>query len=195
MIASLEPSSQTGGDDLNRQVIARIPYTGPVARPTRKRSAEPRWLDAEEEATWRAFSTAMHELRGALERQLARDSELSFIEYYAMAMLSEQPGHTLRMSRLAAVTNASLSRLSHLVKRLEARGLVRRETDPTDGRFTNAILTAQGYKKLVASAPGHVETVRDLVIDGLSADELEQLRRMSERMVARINSRADLSGE
>ena len=83
-------------------------------------------------------------LRWALECQLERDSDLSFIEYHALARLSEEPDGTLRMSELAALTNASLSRLSHLVKRLEERGLVRREPDPADGRFTNAILTDQG---------------------------------------------------
>src|SRR5437016_5113056 len=159
----------------------------PVTRRTTKRSSQPRWLDDEEEAAWRAFAAAMHKLPWALECQLQRDAGLSFIEYHALARLSEEPEHTLRMSKLAAVTNASLSRLSHLIKRLEARGLVRREPDPADGRLTNAILTPKGYRKLVASAPGHVETVRALVIDVLSPAELQQLREASERMVARID--------
>lgn len=146
-----------------------------------------RWLSRDEEAAWRAFAEAMHKLRWALECQLERDSDLSFIEYHALARLSEEPDHTLRMSRLAAVTNASLSRLSHLVTRLEGRGLVRREPDPTDGRFTNAILTDDGYEKLLASAPGHVEMVRGLVIDAFTPDELHQLREAAERVVARID--------
>ena len=113
------------------------------------------------------------------------------MEYHALARLSEDPDHTLRMSTLAELTDASLSRLSHLVKRLEARGLVRRKPDPTDGRFTNAILTKSGYQKLVAAAPAHVETVRALVIDGLSAQELGQLRAISERLHSRLGRRAD----
>jgi DNA-binding MarR family transcriptional regulator len=147
-----------------------------------------RWLTAGEEAAWRAIALAMHTLPWALECQLERDAGLSFIEYHTLARLSEDPNHTLRMSELAAVTNASLSRLSHLVKRLEARRLVRREPDPADGRFTNAILTEAGYAKLVESAPAHVATVRALVIDGFSRTELEQLREASERMVARIEA-------
>ena len=83
----------------------------------------------------------MVKLPWALECQLQRDAGLSFIEYHVLARLSENPDHTLRMSVLAELTHASLSRLSHLVKRLELRGLVRREPDPTDGRYTNAILT------------------------------------------------------
>jgi DNA-binding MarR family transcriptional regulator len=147
-----------------------------------------RWLNNREEAAWRAFALAMDKLRDALEYQLERDADLSFIEYHSLARLSEEADHTLRMSELAAVTNASLSRLSHLVSRMEARGLIRREPDPTDGRFTIAILTDAGYAKLVDSAPGHVATVRALVIDELSPAELQQLRRISERMLARIEA-------
>ena len=136
----------------------------------------------------------MHKLRWALECQLERDSDLSFIEYHALARLSEEPDRTLRMSTLAALTNASLSRLSHLMTRLEGRELVRRAPDPADGRFTNAILTEKGYQKLLASAPGHVETVRDLVIDAFSPDELQRLREAAERVVSRIDRLADGAG-
>ena len=142
-----------------------------------KRPAPPktRWLSSDEEATWRAFASMMVKLPWALECQLQRDAELSFIEYHALARLSEEADHTLRMGRLAELTNASLSRLSHLIKRLEARGLVRREPDPSDGRIINATLTKAGYAKLVAAAPAHVSTVRALVFDQLSAAERKQL--------------------
>jgi DNA-binding MarR family transcriptional regulator len=159
-------------------------------RAAKRSTPAPRWLSAEEEAAWRAFSGATHKLRGALESQLERDSDLSYLEYHAMAMLSEPPDHTRRMSELAALTNASLSRLSHLVKRMEKRGFIRREPDPTDGRYTNAILTPKGHKKLVASAPAHVEAVRSLVVDPLTPSELRQLRDLSERILARIDDQA-----
>jgi DNA-binding MarR family transcriptional regulator len=158
-----------------------------MARTKRPRAAV-RWLTADQERAWRAVASLMHKLQWALECQLKRESDLSFIEYHALARLSEEPDHTLRMSDLAAVTNASLSRLSHLVKRLESWGLVRRQPDPTDGRFTEAILTDAGYAKLVASAPAHVQAVRELVIDEFNATELEQLRSYSERIVTRIEA-------
>jgi DNA-binding MarR family transcriptional regulator len=154
-----------------------------------RRTKTTRWLDAEEEAAWRAIAFVMHRLTWALECQLERDADLSYIEYHTLVRLSEEPNHTLRMSELALLTNQSLSRLSHLVKRLESRGLLRRETDAADGRFTNAILTDEGYARLVASAPAHVETVRALVIDAFSAAELRQLREASERILARIDGR------
>jgi DNA-binding MarR family transcriptional regulator len=149
-----------------------------------------RWLDAEEEASWRALAKLMVTLPWALECQLQRDAGLSFIEYHTLARLSEEASYTLRMSELAVLTHASLSRLSHLVKRLEARGYVRREPDPTDGRFTNAIMTKAGYAKLVASAPAHATRVRELVIDAVSGSELEQLRRACELLNARLESSA-----
>jgi DNA-binding MarR family transcriptional regulator len=147
-----------------------------------------RWLTAEEERGWRALALVMHKLPWALECQLERDSDLSYIEYHALARLSEEPDRTLRMSDLAMVTNASLSRLSHLVTRLEKWGFVRREPDKTDGRFTIAILTKSGLAKLVSSAPAHVAAVRQLVIDEFSADELDQLLGFCDRIVTRVDA-------
>src|SRR3954469_3607733 len=158
---------------------------------SRRAPTEPtRWLTADEEAAWRVVSSVLVQLPWALECQLQRDAGLSFIEYYALAMLSETPDHTRRMSELAAVTDASLSRLSHLIKRLEDRGFVRREADPTDGRYTNAILTTAGHKHLVASAPAHVATVRELVIDPFTEAELRQLHDAAERILHRVEQQS-----
>jgi DNA-binding MarR family transcriptional regulator len=162
-----------------------------MAEATAKRSRKAasggtRWLDEDEEAAWRALASVMVKLPWALECQLQRDAGLSFIEYHALARLSEDPNHTVRMSILAELTNSSLSRLSHLMKRLESRGLVRREPDPADGRFTNAILTKAGYAKLVANAPAHVAMVRALVIDPLTPAELRQLHKTAQRLLTRI---------
>lgn len=162
--------------------------SGTGRRPTKTATKAPRWLTGEEDAAWRAIAQVIVKLPWALECQLQQDAGLSFLEYHVLARLSEDPEHTLRMSELAMLTNASLSRLSHLVKRLELRGLVRREADPADGRFTNAIMTRAGYKVLVASAPGHVARVRSLVIDALSATELRQLHDATERLLARIEA-------
>jgi DNA-binding MarR family transcriptional regulator len=158
-----------------------------TARRTAKTSPT-RWLTAEEEAAWRSIAGLTMRLPWALECQLQRDAGLSFIEYHALAMLSETPDHTRRMSELAALTNASLSRLSHLVKRLEARGLVRREPDPDDGRYTNAILTKAGYKLLVEAAPAHVENVRRLVFDAVEPAELRKLHRAAARIMGQLDS-------
>jgi DNA-binding MarR family transcriptional regulator len=135
-------------------------------------------------------ASVMHKVSWALECQLERDSDLSFVEYHALARLSEERDRSLRMSELAVLTNSSLSRLSHLVTRLEKWGLVRRERGRSDGRFTIATLTKAGYAKLVASAPAHVAAVRQLVIDEFSPTELDQLREYCERIVARVDASA-----
>jgi DNA-binding MarR family transcriptional regulator len=147
---------------------------------------EPRWLTPEELQTWQALHLVLSGLPGCLGGQLQRDSGLSFLEYYVLAVLSEQPDRTLRMSHLALLANAELSRLSHLVRRLEDRGLVRREPDPTDGRYTNAILTPAGMDLVVAAAPGHVARVRELVFDVLDEDEQAVLRTALTKIVDRI---------
>jgi DNA-binding MarR family transcriptional regulator len=154
---------------------------------TSSQQAEVEWLTAEELHSWLALVRLMNWLPWSVDQQLQRDSGLAMVEYQVLAMLSESPARTMRMSSLADVTNASLSRLSRVVTRLERRGLVRRETDPNDGRFTNAILTDEGDRALVAAAPGHVAEVRRLVIDVLSPEQLRRLGRDAERIMARID--------
>jgi DNA-binding MarR family transcriptional regulator len=98
-------------------------------------------------------------------------------------MLSEAPARTLRMTSLAQRTNATLPRLSHVVRRLEDRDLVERFPCPEDGRATNARLTSAGWDTVVDAAPGHVNTVRELVLDPLSPSQLAQLRRISDALL------------
>jgi DNA-binding MarR family transcriptional regulator len=126
-------------------------------------------------------------LPGVLDTQLRRDSDLTHFEYFVLAMLSEAPGRTLRMTSLAARTNATLPRLSHVVRRLEDRGLVRRFPCPEDGRATNAQLTDAGWAKIVAAAPGHVATVRQQVIDALSPEQVGQLAEITAAILGRVD--------
>jgi DNA-binding MarR family transcriptional regulator len=147
---------------------------------------EPRWLTPAERAAWMGLAKIMIKLPGALSTQLERDAGLSFFEYMVLAMLSEQPDRRLRMSDLAALTNASPSRLSHVATRLETQGLIRREPDSADRRSTYAVLTADGMAKVEASAPGHVQEVRDLVIDALTPAQLRGLQDAGERILARV---------
>ena len=156
----------------------------------RRDAEEPavRWLTAAEVDSWLSVVRLITWLPWSIDQQLQRDSNLRMVEYQVLAMLSESPQRTMRMSSLAEVTNASLSRLSHLVERLERRSLVRREPDPTDGRFTKAILTDGGFQTLAEAAPGHVAHVRSLVIDVLSAEQLRRLGRDADRIMSRIDT-------
>lgn len=147
----------------------------------------PRWLSDDELAAWMALAGMMIKIPGALDAQLQRDAGISTFEYFVLSGLSEAPGRTLRMSELAVFSNGSLSRLSHVVKRLEGRGWVRREPCPADGRYTNAILTDAGWEKVVASAPGHVAEVRRLVFDALTAARVRQLSEIGQRVLRRVD--------
>jgi DNA-binding MarR family transcriptional regulator len=156
--------------------------------------AEPRWLTADQLLAWRGFMKLLQRLPAALELQLQRDSRLSFIEYHVLALLSDQPGRRIRMSELAAMVNSELSRLSHMVSRLEKRGFLYREPDPGDGRYTHAILTDAGYAHLAEAAPGHVRRVRELFIEALDPEELRTLHRCADKVTARIDSGPEPDG-
>jgi len=147
-----------------------------------------KWLTDAEVDSWLSLVRLVTWLPWSIDQQLRRDSNLGMVEYQVLAMLAESPERTMRMSSLAEVTNASLSRLSHLFSRLERRGLVRRAPDPADGRFTNAILTEEGYRELADAAPAHVAHVRSLVIDVLSPEQLRRLGRDADRIVSRIDT-------
>jgi DNA-binding MarR family transcriptional regulator len=148
------------------------------------------WLSPGELASWLSVVRLLTRLPWAIDGQLQRDAGLSMIEYMAMAKLAEAPELTLRMSVLAEATSVSLSRLSHMAKRLETQGYVRREPDPGDGRFTNAILLPAGLRKLESAAPEHVAYVRHLVVDNMSAERLRRLGQDAERILQRIDSPA-----
>src|SRR6478609_3145575 len=144
---------------------------------------ETRWLTEEERVAWVRLAAVLELLPGVLDGQLRRDSGLSHFEYFTLAMLSEAPGRTLRMTALAAHTNATLARLSHVVSRLEKRGLVRREPCAEDRRATNAILTPAGWRAVEAAAPGHAGTVLATVIDPLTPADVADLDRVMGRIL------------
>lgn len=170
--------------------MASTPIPPPAGERAGGGASAPRWLDADERVAWLALNRVVTRLPSALDAQLERDADLNYFEYLVLAILSEQPDRTLRMSELASATNASLSRLSHVAKRLEGRHLLRREPDPHDGRCTRALLTDAGMDSVVAAAPGHVATVRALVIDALTPTQLRHLNDANHRILDRIDPTA-----
>ena len=153
-----------------------------------------KWLDDDELTAWVRLVGVVELLPGVLDTQLRRDAGLSHFEYFVLAMLSESPQRTLRMTALAARTNATLPRLSHVVRRLEDRGLVERSACPQDARATNARLTEAGWRKLQDTAPGHVATVRQHVIDALTPEQVEQLSEIAEAILERLDPDGALRG-
>ena len=147
-----------------------------------------RWLTEEELASWFPLAGVMLKLNTALDSQLQRDSDLTHFDYLCLAMLSEEPDWTSTMSALAARTNASLSRLSHVISKLEKRGWVSRCRSDVSRRVTLVTMTEPGYAVLVAAAPGHVETVKSLIYDGLDADDVANLHKLMSHILERIES-------
>ncbi len=138
--------------------------------------ADEEWLAPDELDAWLAYVTTSTLIESALDRQLQRDSRMPHAYYQILAMLSGVPGLTLRMTDLAAITQSSQSRLSHAVSRLEDNGWIRRIPCPDDRRSTRACLTEAGLAALAAAAPGHVRTVRQMLFDPLTAEQVTQLR-------------------
>ncbi len=132
-------------------------------------------LDPEESAAWLALVSLLELLPSALDSQLQRDSGLTHFEFVVLSHLRFSPDRTQRMSALATGTNATLPRLSHVVSRLENRGLVERLRAPDDRRATDARLTDAGRRELVRATPGHIDFVRRIVIDSLDREQLGQL--------------------
>jgi DNA-binding MarR family transcriptional regulator len=143
-----------------------------------------RWLDDEEQPAWRAFVAASRYVFDQLDRQLQSDAGMPHAYYEILVRLSDAPGHSMRMSELAALTGSSRSRLSHAVARLEERGWVRRTDCLDDRRGQLAVLTDAGFAALRSAAPGHVGAVRAHVLDRLSPTQIRQLRRISEAVLA-----------
>ena len=154
---------------------------------------DPRWLNEAERAAWLRFIAVVELLPGVLDSQLRTQAGLTHFEYFVLAMLSEAPERTLRMTTLAQRTNSTLPRLSHVIRRLEGRGLVERFPCPEDGRATNAQLSDAGWDAVVAAAPGHVETVRHHVLDPLTDEQLEQLRGIGDALLSRLDRDGRLS--
>jgi DNA-binding MarR family transcriptional regulator len=146
-----------------------------------------RWLTPAQLSAWKKFVAVVEILPGILDSQLQHDAELTHFEYFTLAMLSEAPERTLRMTSLASATNSTLPRLSHVVSRLEKRGYIARTPCEEDRRATNATLTADGWAKVVETAPGHVDTVRENVIAPLSDEDVAGLDRAMSAILRTID--------
>jgi DNA-binding MarR family transcriptional regulator len=145
------------------------------------------WLDDEQQRTWRAWLTVAELLPRALDAQLRRDAGISHAAYVVLAMLSESPDRSRRMSDLARLANQSQSRLSHTVARLEQRGWVRRQRAAEDGRGNVAVLTDAGWDVVRSVAPGHVAAVREALFAPLTAEQSRTLGDVLDALVERLD--------
>ena len=141
----------------------------------------PRWLNAAEMKAWRRYIIASRRLLEALDNDL-EDHDLSMADYEILAQLSDAPDRKMRMSELAEIALLSRSRLSHRMKVMEKAGWVKREACPSDKRGYFAVMTAKGWKAIVAAAPDHVNSVRNRFVDHLSKADQDALAQIFSRI-------------
>lgn len=144
------------------------------------------WLDDEQQRIWRSFLRLHRELDVALARDLQANSELSVADFEVLVNLTDVPDGRLRPSELASAMQWDRSRLSHHVKRMEARGLIAREGCPDDGRGAFVGITDAGRQAIEAAAPAHVRAVRRMVVDALTPEELGQLGALATKLLSGI---------
>lgn len=156
-------------------------------------TGETRWLTDEEQRAWRAFLVATQRLDLAIDRDLQQNAGMPHAYYMILAMLSEAPQRELTISDLAEVLSASVSRLSHALRRLEQLGWISKEADAADKRVSWARLTDEGLRVLVEAAPGHVRTVATHVFDRLTPEQVTQLQQISETILASVAPGSDAS--
>lgn len=137
-----------------------------------------RWLDAEQQRSWRAYLVGTTLLTDRLDRDLREHHDLSMPEYEILVRLSEAPGRRMRMAELAGSISHSRSRVTHTVSRLEKDGLVERSACLSDGRGVEAVLTAEGFARLEEASHTHVEGVRRFLLDLASEEDFAAVGRV-----------------
>ena len=141
-------------------------------------SGQTRWLDEDEQRSWRALLMGMTLLLDRLDDDLRRHCDLSLVEYEILVRLSERDGRQMRMAQLADALAHSRSRVTHTVTRMERSGLVSRSSSPEDGRGVVASMTEKGYDLLARMAPMHVNGVRQHLVDLVTREDFLALGRV-----------------
>jgi len=145
-----------------------------------------RWLTAEEQQAWRGLLRMTSQLNARMNRQLQDEYGLSLTDYDVLVVLSEAPAGRCRVFEIADTLAWEQSRVSHHLARMQRRGLVTREDCPSDARGAFVVLTEAGRDAIERAAPAHVETVRQLVFDGLGRDQLAALTAITSRVLERL---------
>ncbi len=150
-----------------------------------------RWLTDDQQRVWRDWLRLNALLPAALHRELQADSDLSLQDFDVLVALTDTPDERLRVSELADALHWERSRLSHHVRRMERRGLVQRDDCLDDGRGSYIVLSPAGRQAIDRAAPAHVETVRELFVDALTAEELATLAGITSKVLGRLAARGD----
>lgn len=164
-----------------------------MTEPLTQTASGARTMTGDEAAAWQRLIAVVELLPPVLDAQLLRDAKLTHFEYMVLIVLADAADNAMRMTALASGTNSTLPRLSHVVRRLEERGLVERFPCPEDRRATNARATEAGIALLDQAAPGHHDTVRSTVLDALDAAQLDQLYTIAGSLLTRLDPEGKLT--
>lgn len=146
------------------------------------------WLTDEQQRIWRNWLRLNRELSATLAREIATTSDLSMADFGVLVQLTDVADGRVRISELADNLGWERSRLSHQLKRMQTRGLVERFECVEDGRGSFVGITAAGREAIEEAAPGHVASVRRLVVDHLSPDEFADFGRLVDRLLVSLDA-------
>jgi DNA-binding MarR family transcriptional regulator len=146
-----------------------------------------RWLTGDEQRAWRGLLQMTGQLNATMNRQLQEDFGLSLADYEVLVVLTERGSGRCRVFELSGALAWEQSRVSHQLSRMQRRGLITREGCPTDARGAVVVVTGAGRAAIERAAPAHVETVRQLVFDGMSPAELAALTAITARVLDRLH--------
>lgn len=148
--------------------------------------AEQLWLTEREQRAWRGFLRMHAEVSSALQRELQRDTGLSYPDYEVLVYLSEAPGGQMRPFQLGDALQWEKSRLSHQLRRMQDRGLVTREDCESDRRGAVVTITGAGWAAIRAAAPQHVRQVRRAFLAALTPGQLDALTEIADAVLGRL---------
>lgn len=142
-------------------------------------------MTPEQSRAWLALISTAELLPAALDAQLQRDADLTHYEFMLLSAL--QRGGAMRLSDLAAATNATLPRASKVASRLQQRDLLERAGSTQDRRSVLLKLSRQGRRRLVLATPEHFATAHRLVLDRLTPAQLDALADALEPVVRALD--------
>lgn len=131
-------------------------------------------LKPEQMHAYFALTEAVQLLEYAVEQQLRADGDLSYVQFHVLAKLVDA-GEPLTMTELADGVVYSRSGLTHQAGLLENAGLITRQVGAKDQRSVVVDITDAGRARVATVMPGHVEVVRSLMFDPLSARDVRAL--------------------
>ena len=153
-------------------------------------SDDVRWLDDEQQRAWRGFLDVQARLAARLNRELQVTSGLSLADYDVLVHLTDVPDGRLRAFEVGDGLQWEKSRVSKQVTRMAERGLVVKEHCPEDRRGAYVAITAEGRRAIEEAAPAHVELVRRLVFDQLTASQVRSLSTITQVVQKQLETTA-----